>query len=166
MEVDLKKPRTREERGKIIGYKEFREFEKKHRRHNLKRSDLIKIARKFNEKIAEETMNNIYGVVLPFGIGLIFINNAGNPGKKKAVDYAASKKAGVKVYHRNWETDNNYMRIVYLNRSIRTRVKHNRLYGFNPSLKFRREASKYFKKHWSRCLNLNYKDKARIDIII
>jgi hypothetical protein len=163
MKVDLNKPRVTEKKGKVINYKEVRDFNKLYPEHNLKQSDIIKIMRAFNTNLADETMNNIYGVVLPENIGAIFINNAGKA-KGKSIDYAKSKAAEKIVYHKNWHTDNNLIRIVYINRTRRTLVKNASLFTFNPLQQFKRRASAYFKKHWSRCLTTTYKPTVDIKL--
>ncbi len=163
MKVDLNKSRVTEKKGKVINYKEVADFNKKYPGYNLTKADIIKVMRKFNENMADETMNNIYGVLLPENIGCVFINNSGKS-KKKPVDYAKSKKQGKVVYHKNWDTDNNMMRITFMNKTLRTMVKHTKLYGFNPLQAFKRKASKYFRKNWSRCLSVNYNSTMDIKV--
>jgi hypothetical protein len=163
MKVDLNKPRVTEKKGKVINYKEVKDFNKLHPKYDLNKSAIIKIMRAFNSNMAEETMNNIYGVILPENIGAVFINNAGKP-KGKSVDYAKSKLADKLIYHKNWETDNNVMRIVYINRTKRTLVKNANMFTFNPLQQFKRQASSYFKKHWARCLCVNYNSTVDIKI--
>ena len=161
MQVDLNKPRVTEKKGRVINYKEVKDFNKLHPQYNLNKTAIIKIMRTFNENIADETMNNIYGVTLPDYIGAIFINNAGKS-NKKSIDYAKSKETGTIVYHRNWETDNNKMRIVYINRTRKTFIKNTGFFTFNPLQKFKKKASAYFRKNWARCVCVNY--KASLDI--
>lgn len=163
MKVDLNKARVTEIKGKVIEYNEVRDFNKKYPKHHLKKTDIVKIMRTFNSNMADETMNNIYGVLLPENIGAIFINNAGKP-KGKPIDYAKSKLAGKLVYHKNWETDNNIMRIVYVNKTRRTIIKNTGLFSFNPLQAFKRKASAYFRKSWPKCLTVNY--NSTIDIKI
>lgn len=155
---NLTKPRVREFKGKVIERKEITEFNKKYSEHgHVLQSDFIKIIRRFNENICEETTKNIYGVVLPENIGQIVINNAGKS-KKKSVDYNESIKQGKTVYFKNWDTDNNLMRIVYYN-NIKNFVRFSNLFSFSATTDFRRLASSYFKKNWSRCISLNYKQQ-------
>lgn len=161
MKVDLHKSRVTEKKSKVIAYKEVTRFNKQHPSYGLKQSDIIKIMRAFNSNMADETMNNIYGVVLPENIGVVFINNAGKP-KNKPVDYAGSIAAGKIVYHKNWDTDNNLMRIVFMNKTLRTVVKNTKLFGFTPIQQFKKKAAKYFVKNWSRCLSARY--NSRLDI--
>ena len=139
MYVDLNKPRVTEKKGKVINYREVVDFNKLHPKYKLKKTDIVKIMRAFNNNMIEETMINIYGVILPENIGAIFINNAGKP-KAKPIDYAKSKLAGKLVYHKNWETDNNMMRIVFLNRTKRTVVKYTSLLRFSPLQSFKKKA--------------------------
>jgi hypothetical protein len=163
MEVDLNKPRVTEKKGKVINYKEVKDFNKLHPKYNLDKSAIIKIMRAFNSNMAEETMTNIYGVILPENIGAVFINNAGKA-KGKSIDYANSKLAGKTVYHKNWDTDNNMMRIVYINHTKRTMVKNANMFSFNPLQQFRRKASAYFRMHWARCVSVNYNSTVDINI--
>jgi hypothetical protein len=163
MEVDLNKPRITEKKGKVIDYKEVVAFNKLHPKYKFRKTDIIKIMRAFNSNMAEETMINIYGVTLPENIGVILINNAGRS-KKKAVNYAESKKTGIIVYHRNWETDNNIMHIKYVNHTRRTLVRNTTMFAFNPLQEFRKKASVYFKKNWAKCLALNYKSSTDINV--
>ncbi len=163
MKVDLNKPRVTEKKGKVINYKEVKDFNKLHPKYNLSRSAIIKIMRAFNSNMAEETMNNVYGVILPENIGAIFINNAGKT-KKKSVDYAKSKATGKIVYHKNWDTDNNTMRIVYINHTKRTLIRNASMFSFNPLQQFKRQASSYFRKHWPKCVSVNYNSTVDINI--
>jgi hypothetical protein len=162
MKVDLHKSRVTEKKGKVIEYKEVRDFNKQHPDYNLKKTDIIKIMRTFNSNMADETMNNIYGVVLPENIGVIFINNAGKP-SRKPIDYAKSKALGQTVYHKNWDTDNNLMRIVFMNKTLRTVVKNTKLFGFNAMQQYKKKAAKYFKKNWSKCLAVKYNSRLVIN---
>lgn len=163
MKVDLNKPRVTEKKGKVINYKEVKDFNKLHPNYNLNKSAIIKIMRTFNSNMAEETMINIYGIIFPENIGVLFINNAGKP-RKKPIDYAKSKALGETVYHKNWDTDNNIMRLVYINRTKRTMIKNASLFSFNPLQSFRRKASAYFRKHWAKCLTVNYNSTVDIKI--
>jgi hypothetical protein len=163
MKVDLNKNRIKEIKGKVITNKEVTQFNKLHPKYNLGKPDIIKIMRAFNNNIAEETMQNIYGVMLPENIGALYINNAGKP-KNKSIDYAKSKELGKLVYHKNWETDNNIMRIVYINRTRKTFVKNTNLFSFKPLQQFKRNASAYFRKHWARCLKTGYMPTVEIKL--
>lgn len=153
---DLKKPRVTEKKGKVITNKEVTVFFKKYPEHKGQPvSIIIDVIRIFNQNISKETMRNVHGVLLPENIGKIVINNAGKP-DKKGVDYYESKKQGKLVYHKNWDTDNNVMRITYFN-NITSYVRYSNMFAFNPLQAFKRSASKYFRKNWARCIVLNYK---------
>lgn len=161
MRVDLNKPRVTEKKSKVIDYKEVKDFNNRYPEHNVKKTDIVKIMRAFNSIMTDETMLNIYGVIIPENIGVIFINNAGKP-KRKPVDYAKSKELGTIVYHKNWDTDNNIMRIVFMNKTLRTMIRNTKLFTFNPLQAYKRKASAYFKKSWPRCLSVSY--NSTIDI--
>lgn len=153
---NLLKSRVRENKGKVIERKEIRSFNKIYKEHGeISKGQFMEIIKHFNKNITLETTSNIYGVALPENIGQIVINNAGKA-TKKSIDFKASILAGKTIYYKNWDTDNNMMKIVYYN-NIRNFVKFSKLYAFNPTSCFKKLASAYFKKHWARCLKLNYK---------
>jgi len=155
---DYKANRIKETKGKIIEYKEVRQFNKKFFEHGeVSKHQILEIIKKFNNNIINEATVNIYGVVLPENIGQILIANAGKSDKKR-IDFNSSIKAGCNVYFKNWDTDNNRLRIMYFN-NITNFVSHSNLFSFAATTSFRKIASTYFKKHWSRCVVINYKKK-------
>ena len=151
---NLNKSRITEIKGKVIEYKELSVFRKKHPQYkNVTVSKMLNVIRKLHENTIEETMTNIYGVLLPENIGWIFLNNVGKS-KKKAVDYYNSKKLNKIVYHKNWDTDNNTVRITYLNNTARNTIQNTHLISFTATQSYKRRAGKYFKKNWQRCLSM------------
>lgn len=151
---DLNRKRITEKKKTVIGNKEVTQFNKQYPEHGrVTKTEIIKAIRKFNENIALETTINQVGVTLPNNIGILFINNMGKS-NSLSKDYKLSIETGKDVYHRNWDTDNNKMRIIYMNDGARNNIKHSNLYTFQPIQGFRRMASKYFRKNWQRCLSI------------
>lgn len=154
MTPNLNKPRITEIKGKVIEYKELSIFRKKYPKYKEKTiSNLLTIIRKLHENIVEETMTNIYGVLLPENIGWLFLNNIGKT-KKKAIDFNSSKKHNKLMYHKNWDTDNNTLRITYLNNTARNTIQNTHLFSFTATQSFKRKAGKYFSKNWQRVLSM------------
>jgi hypothetical protein len=154
MTPNLNKPRITEIKGKVIEYKELSIFKKKHPEYkDITISKILNVVRKFHENIIDETMLNIYGVLLPENMGWIFLNNVGKP-KKKAIDFYNSKLQNKVVYHKNWDTDNNTVRITYLNNTARNTIQNTHLFTFTALQSYKRKAGKHFKKNWQRCLSM------------
>ncbi len=155
----ISKTRLTEKKGKVITRKEvklFNDLFPEYEGSVLNCRDIIDVVRAFNNNIALETTINPYGVILPNRIGIVLINNAGRS-KKKPIDFKRTAELGYTVYHKNWDTDNNLMRITYLNNTRKSVVKNVKLFTFNATRTFKEVASAHFRKNWQRCLRLNYK---------
>jgi hypothetical protein len=103
------------------------------------------------EEIIKELQRNPYGVILPENFAVIFLNNCGE-NKKQAIDFAASKKYNKRIFHLNFGTENNLMKIMYLNKILPTNVENNELYSFYPKKSFKKKCSDWFKDNWTNCL--------------
>ena len=69
--------------------------------------------------------------------------------KELLADFNNSKKHNKLMYHKNWDTDNNTLRITYLNNTARNTVQNTHLFSFTATQSFKRSAGKYFKKNTS-----------------
>lgn len=147
---DLTKPRITEKKGKVLEYKEVVAFNKKFPEYNgLSQKQMLDVIRGFHKNIIEETMINPHGVTFPENFGTISIVNAGKS-KHKQIDYAKSKQYGKTVYHKNWDTDNNMMAIVY-SRNVKNIIKNSGVFRFESLQEYRRKASLYW-KNWQKCV--------------
>lgn len=154
---NLKGPRVKKKSSHVMGYHSFKEFLKKHPEHKgLKLSEFNTILRKFNTNIVDEVVNYRYGVVLPERLGSIVIASFPRS-KKKIIDFGTSNKTGVKSYHRNWDTDNRVVKIMYQNATASYTIKHHRLWTFEPIRSFQNKVSTVFKKRWERYIFIDNK---------
>ena len=55
-------------------------------------------------------IRNRNGIELPQGLGNLFMATC-SPAKSKNIDYAKSLEYGVEAKHKNWDSDNNLMKI-------------------------------------------------------
>jgi hypothetical protein len=104
---DLKAPRYRPKVYTIMNKKFFESFKKKYPKYkNMDDKELRKIIKYFNNTFYQTVIDTRDGVQLPEQIGWIFIGTCQSP-KKHNTDFAKSKKYGVSVTNKNWETDGN-----------------------------------------------------------
>ncbi len=152
MKVDLNAKRVCEKKTSVFGVKEFKDFLIKFPEHKgLTKKEFTEIIRTFNYEMIEETKRNINGVTFPLNIGVIRIVNKGVM-KHRPINYKESLAHGKIIRHRNFETDNNIMGIMYSSVKKGMNIKNGNVYIFSAMKFFRRDASEYFKKNWARVI--------------
>lgn len=147
------KQRRRLKTDSVLTVYQKKKFVAENPHWDMKPVDIHKIIKTFHENAVEAAITNQHGTVLPFKFGHIYLMNTGKR-KKFAIDPAASKAAGRKVYFKNWETDNNSLRIVFTTSTHRGYIRFSNVLGFKACKKFRKKASDYFLKNWHRCLTV------------
>jgi hypothetical protein len=103
-------------------------------------------------------MENREGVELPESLGYMFIATCKSKPKDN-IDYHKSRLHGVKVSHKNWETDGALGKIVYTNYNAKYKFKDSSIWGFKPARKFKRTVSKYYIENWKMYIELNKNEK-------
>jgi len=145
--------RNRMKTESVLSAYQKNKFVKDNPQLNLTVGEISNIIKTFNENLIQESLNNKYGVLLPFKLGHIYLMNAGKR-KTFALDMAKTISTGRKVYFKNWETDNNTLRIVFTTFTHRAYIKFSNILCFKASKKFRKLASEHFKKHWFKCVTV------------
>jgi len=144
--VDLSLPRYRAERKEIDNIDFFKALCKKVPKANeLGHANVRDLIKEFNETITEAVVENRDGVELLEGIGYL--------------DYAKSKKYGVKVLHKNWETDGKVGKIAYTNCKARYKIADHQVWAFKPCRKFKQIVSKAYLENWTKYIELNINEK-------
>lgn len=157
--VDLSLPRYRAKTQEMDNIKFFKALCKKvPKAKELGHSKVKKLIKEFNESIADVVIENRDGVELLEGIGYIFILSCKVKGKEN-VDYAKSKKYGVKVLHKNWETDGKVGKIAYTNCKVKYKIKDSKVWMFKPCRKFKKAVSKAYLEDWTKYIELNRNEK-------
>jgi hypothetical protein len=137
----------------------FRKFKKEYPQFkDLTRKEYSDIIKEFNLKIVEEAVSNRDGVSFPKKLGLVLV--AACPTRpKKNIDYNKSAELGIKVYHRNWDTDNKLAKICYMPGKKRTGFVNSRFWMFKPCRSFKKSVSSSFKENYVRYRKLEGTNK-------
>lgn len=149
---DLSAPRYRVKRKNLITDQYLDEFRNRYPElKNYDKSDIKSIIKSFNEKLWNAIIEHRDGVELPEGLGYVFIGACPYV-KKDNIDYAKSIKYGIKVTHKNYDTDGYLGKIFYSNYSAKYRLKDSTLWAFSGGRYFKRAVTKIFKENWRKYL--------------
>lgn len=151
---DLTEARYRKEQYEVVNKEFLADVRRKHSKLNdISDKDIASIIKAFNEAVCNEIIETRDGIELPESLGYLIIV-ACQPKNTEMVDYAKSKKYGVKVLHKNWDTDGRLGKIVYSNASTKYKVKDREIWGFSPSREFSRNVSQVFRKNWMNYIEI------------
>jgi hypothetical protein len=147
---NLNAPRFRETKYNVLSKKLFVEFRQKYKEHkDLTYEQFKHIITAFNNNLYKGVIDNRNGIELPEGLGYIFIGTC-PPGKKPNIDYKKSIEYGVVTNHRNWDSNNNLMKIFYTNAKVKYHFQNKQLWAFDGVRDFKRNASKTYKNEWTK----------------
>lgn len=156
---DLNQPRYRVETRQIDTVDFYKKLcEKVPKATALGISETRAIIKEFNELIAQYIMENREGVELPESLGYMFVATCKSKPKDN-IDFHKSKLYGVKVSHKNWETDGALGKIVYTNYNSKYKFVDSAMWSFKPARKFKRAVSKYYTENWKMYMELNKNEK-------
>lgn len=147
---DLNAPRFRYKFTDICSKKLIRAFKEKYPEYSkYKDKDLIKAIGAHNKAITQEVMDTRDGIELQSDLGYVFIGMT-HPSKKnkRNIAWGKSIQLGMKVFHKNWETNNTIGKIYYCNYDKRYRFENRQLWKFTPTRPFSRTASTAILKNW------------------
>ena len=158
---DVKASRYRPEVSTILNKEFFENFKKTHTKYkNLDDKLLRKIIKRFNQVLYQKVIDTRDGVQLPEQIGWLFIGTC-QQSKKDNIDYAKSKKYGVKVTNNNWDTDGKLAKIFFTNYAPKHKMKNREFWGFTACREFKRSVAKSYPENWN--MYLQVVSKAKID---
>ena len=149
---DLKAPRYRPEVHTIMNKEFFESFKKKHPKYkDLDNVELRKIVKYFNNTLYQTVIDTRDGVQLPEQIGWLFIGTCQSP-KKQNIDFVKSKKYGVAVTNKNWETDGKLAKIFFTSYALKHKMKNREFWGFVACREFKRAVAKAYPENWNMYL--------------
>lgn len=149
---DLKAPRYRPEVHTIMNKEFFESFKKKHPKYkDLDNVELRKIVKYFNNTLYQTVIDTRDGVQLPEQIGWLFIGTCQSP-KKQNIDFVKSKKYGVAVTNKNWETDGKLAKIFFTSYALKHKMKNREFWGFVACREFKRAVAKTYPENWNMYL--------------
>ena len=146
---DLTAPRYRPEVHTIMNKEFFESFKKKHPKYkDLDNVELRKIVKYFNNTLYQTVIDTRDGVQLPEQIGWLFIGTCQSP-KKQNIDFVKSKKYGVAVSNKNWETDGKLAKIFFTSYALKHKMKNREFWGFVACREFKRAVAKAYPENWN-----------------
>ena len=149
---DLTAPRYRPQVHTIMNKEFFESFKKKHPKYkDLDNVELRKIVKYFNNTLYQTVIDTRDGVQLPEQIGWLFIGTCQSP-KKQNIDFVKSKKYGVAVTNKNWETDGKLAKIFFTSYALKHKMKNREFWGFVACREFKRAVSKAYPENWNMYL--------------
>jgi hypothetical protein len=160
---DLTAPRYRPEVYTIMNKKFFESFKKKHPKYkNLDDKELRKIIKYFNNTLFQTVIDTRDGVQLPEQIGWLFIGTCQSP-KKQNTDFVKSKKYGVAVTNKNWETDGKLAKIFFTNYALKHKMKNREFWSFTACRDFKRSVAKTYPENWNMYLVVEPTRKIKLE---
>lgn len=146
---DLNAPRFRQKTYSVLNDKFFKNFREKFPKHkDLTNIQIREIIKSFNETFWETVIDHRDGVQFPEGIGAVFIGTC-KQAKSANVDYAKSKKYGVAVSNRNWETDGKLAKIFYTSYASKYKYAFRECWSFTACRNFKRAVAKTYPDNWT-----------------
>ncbi len=149
---DLTAPRYRPQVHTIMNKEFFESFKKKHPKYkDLDNVELRKIVKYFNNTLYQTVIDTRDGVQLPEQIGWLFIGTCQSP-KKQNIDFVKSKKYGVAVTNKNWETDGKLAKIFFTSYALKHKMKNREFWSFVACREFKRAVAKAYPENWNMYL--------------
>ncbi len=159
---DLQAPRFRADTYQVLNKEFFDRFRKKHPKYkSLRDPELRSIIKSFNKKIYETVIDKRNGVELPQSLGWLFIGTC-QASKKKNIDFAKSKKYGVKVANKNWDSDGKLAKIFFTNGTLKHKIKNREFWGFTGCREFKREVAKTYPENWNNYIVVDPRQKLKL----
>lgn len=159
---DVKGARFRPDILNVFNPKLVKDFKKKYPKYrNLDYKLLKEVMRKFNSAIFQEVIDTRDGVELPEQLGWLFIGTC-QQSKKTNVDFAKSKKYGVTVTNKNWETDGKLAKIFFTNYAPKHRMRNREFWGFTACREFKRTVAKTYPENWNTYIVVDATQRLRL----
>ena len=159
---DLTAPRYRPKAHNLITNDFFKIFKARYPKYeNISDKELKKIIKTFNETVYHTVIDSREGVQLPEQVGWLFIGTC-DQSKKRNIDYFKSKKYGVTVTNRNWETDGKLCKIFFTSYSLKHKIKNREFWGFTACRNFKRSVSKAYAENWNMYMAVDPKKRIQL----
>ena len=84
------------------------------------------------------------------------------PSKKKNIDFAKSKKYGVKVSNKNWDSDGKLAKIFFTNSALKHKFKNREFWAFTGCREFKRSVAKTYPENWNNYIVVDPKQKLKL----
>ena len=146
---NIKASRYRPQVNTVLNKEFFENFKKAYPKYkDLDNKVIRKMIKRFNQVLHQAVIDTRDGIQLPEQLGWIFIGTC-QRSKKANIDYGKSKKYGVKVSNKNWETDGKLAKIFFSNYAPKLKMKNREFWGFTACREFKRAVSKSYPENWN-----------------
>lgn len=115
------------------------------------------IIKESNELLWNKVIEDRNGIELESMLGYIFMGSCFEA--KDNVDFHASAEHGIKIFHRNLDTDGYLNKIFYTNLPVKYKFKFQNLWKFEPCRNFTNMSSKEYRKRWRQYIVIPKKFK-------
>lgn len=152
---DVKATRFRFKKHKVTDDDFMKTLAQKHPElAKYSKANLNTVVSAFNEELWKGALEHRDGIELPESLGYLFIGACPRVFKEN-IDYGKSIKYGVKVTHKNWETDGHVGKIFFSNYYAKYKLKDRSIWGFTATRDFKRTTTKVFKEDWKKYVIIN-----------
>jgi hypothetical protein len=159
---DLTAPRYRPKAYNLLNNDFFKLFKAKYPKYqNVSDREIKNIIKTFNETVYQTVIDSREGVQLPEQVGWLFIGTC-NQSSKKNIDYYKSKKYGVTVTNKNWDTDGKLCKIFFTSYSLKHKIKNREFWGFTACRNFKRAVSKAYAENWNMYIAVDPKKRIQL----
>ena len=114
-----------------------------------------------NKRVYETVIDKRNGVELPESLGWLFIGTC-QASKKKNIDFAKSRKYGVKVANKNWDSDGKLAKIFFTNGTLKHKIKNREFWGFTGCREFKRAVAKTYPENWNNYIVVDPRQKLKL----
>jgi hypothetical protein len=160
---NLQAPRFRSETYQVLNKEFFDRFRKKYPKYKkLKDKELRSIIKSFNKLVYETVIDTRNGVELPESLGWLFIGTCQASKKKKNIDFAKSRKYGVKVSNKNWGSDGKLAKIFCTSSALKHKFKNREFWGFTACRDFKRAVAKTYPENWNMYIVVDPQEKLKL----
>lgn len=151
MNTDYRKePRFKESYIVALTFANYEQFIKKYPKYKkLSFPEFKEIIRTFNIALGDGMIDHRDGIEFPEGLGYLFMGTCPRS-KKKNVDFVNYFASGVITTYKNWDSDNNLLKIFYTNYPVKLSFTHKHLWSFKPCKTLRHRVSVAYKKDWTK----------------
>lgn len=158
---DVKAPRFRQKVVTITDKKFFDSFKEKYPKHkHLTNVEIKRVIKKFNEALYENVIETRDGIQFPEGLGTIFIATC-QSAKSSNIDFGKSKKYGVSVSNKNWDTDGKLAKIFYTSYASKYKFAFRECWAFVACRNFKRAVAKTYPENWTMYVQIDPHRKLR-----
>ena len=158
---DVKAPRFRQKVLTVTDKKFFDRFREKYPKYkSMSNTEIRSIIKKFNQALYESVIDTRDGVQLPEGLGTIFIATCQHA-KSSNIDYGKSKKYGVSVSNKNWDTDGKLAKIFYTSYASKYKFSFRECWAFTACRQFKRSVAKTYPENWTMYVQVDPHRKLR-----